>query len=259
MMLEQDHNGVWLASDPNERTCLEKLYFEVRAKEGRVYNDKQVRELPDVPRDHVHHDEWRIRARSLNRLQQYLNKKDEGLILLDLGCGNGWMSRHLANNPSAEKVLAVDMNYRELKQAARLFSEVDSMQFIYGDIFEPILEEESIDVIVLASVIQYFQNLNNIIDRLLVLLKPSGEIHILDSPFYQFDQRASAQKRTEFYYHSLGVPKMAAFYHHHLFSDLEPYNPHYLYKPHTLTNRFRRRLFPVSLSPFPWLRIVQMP
>ncbi|NJN44701.1 MAG: hypothetical protein HC806_08275 [Anaerolineae bacterium] len=86
------------------------------------------------------------------------------------------------------------------------------------------------------------------------MLKPRGEIHVLDSPLYLQKELPEAQNRTQKYYASLGFPEMAAHYHHHTVSDLQPFSPIWLYNPNHWVNRVKQRLGLV-VSPFPWVVI----
>jgi protein-L-isoaspartate O-methyltransferase len=48
---------------------------------------------------HRHYHEWQIRKASSNRLVKYLAKKQKILEILEVGCGNGWLSAKLSVIP----------------------------------------------------------------------------------------------------------------------------------------------------------------
>ncbi len=242
-------------TDPETHAYQTATYLAAREKEGRLLDDNEARRLPVVPADHRHGDEWRIRGLSCRRLAAYLRGR-RPLRLLDLGCGNGWMSHRLAQSPGVA-VDAVDLNPHELEQADRLFGGVEGLTFIHGDVFSSIFEPGRFDAAVLASSVQYFPSLPALIDRLFELLAEGGEIHILDSPFYTEETRAASQARSRDHYRRIGVPAMIEHYHHHLWSDLEPFRPHWLHRPDSLGARLQRRLLRRPLSPFPWARIAK--
>ncbi len=164
------------------------------------------------------------------------------------------MSAQFAGIPNST-VWGVDLNATELKQAARVFNENKNLYFIYGDIFEETFPLESFDAIILASSIQYFEDVNRLINRLLALLKSNGKIHIIDSPFYDSHSIPGAKLRTKDYYQGKGFPEMTDHYYHHTMYDLNTFQPQILYNPDKFSNRLRQKLFREHRSPFPWIMI----
>jgi ubiquinone/menaquinone biosynthesis C-methylase UbiE len=226
------------------------LYLLVRKKEGRLYPDEIAACLPDIPRSHPLWKEWQARADSARRLIRYLSRRSSPLNILDLGCGNGWLTHKLLEIPGAW-VCGLDRADYELKQAARLFSE-PHLAFLSADILHPPFARQTFDIIILASVIQYFPDLPALMRLLQALLRPGGEIHVLDSPLYQEDQLPAARLRTRAYYAALGLPQMAEYYHHHPTTALAEFSPRWLYHPSSLRARVAR-LLGKRLSPFPWI------
>jgi 2-polyprenyl-3-methyl-5-hydroxy-6-metoxy-1,4-benzoquinol methylase len=200
----------------------EALYLAVREKEGRVWSDDQARRLPHPPPGSVFEKEWRLRRDTYCRYRKHLQKR-YGRIpvnMLDVGCGNGWMASLLASS-GAGAVWGLDLNMPELEQADRLFAQ-PNLQFVYADLFVADLPRAYFHQITLAASVQYFPDLSKLMGRLMSLLRPDGEIHVLDSPFYPNEtERKAARERTAAYYTTLGFPDMAAHYHHHLRADIE--------------------------------------
>lgn len=232
------------------------LYLRVREKEGRLYSDDMVAQLPDVPGGHPLAKEWYARADSSARLVRYLVKLPRPLNVLELGCGNGWLSGKLARIPGAQ-VWGVDMMSRELIQAARLFAN-PRLNFLAADIFHAPFLHRTFEVIVLASVIQYFPDLPALLRTLQTLLKSHGEIHILDSPLYQPGELPAAKERSRAYYSALGFPEMAEHYFHHPVTALDQHSPRWLYRPENFRARLANR-FGKAVSPFPWIVLYKSP
>jgi SAM-dependent methyltransferase len=228
------------------------LYLRVREKEGRLYPDDVASRLPDISTNRPLRDEWRARADSLRRLLRYLGRLPQPLSILELGCGNGWLSNRIGLLPGI-RVWGLDRTGIELTQAARLFN-AENVAFLSADIFTPPFSPGSFDIILLASVIQYFPDLPALIRSLCPLLAPQGEIHLLDSPLYTEAQIASARARTLDHYVALGFPEMADHYFHHTAGILQQFSPHWLYRPTEWQARISRYLGRVN-SPFPWLSI----
>ncbi len=210
-----------------------------------------MRQLPILPPTHPHHKEWKLRRWNTQRLLDRLAQEQPQRIL-DLGCGNGWLTHQLAARSKAE-VLGVDVNAHELEQAARLFHN-DRCRFAYGDIFQDHWPSAYFNVIVLDSCLQYFPDLNQLIRRLQQLLRPSGRIHILDSPLYRDPNVAAARHRSRAYYQEQGVGAMTQHYFHHTWDAFEAYQPEVLYHPESWSTKLTRRLLGRG-TPFPWLMI----
>lgn len=78
------------------------LYTKVRNNEGRLLSDEAVLKLLS-PSLILRIKGMAIQKRSFLRLEAYLTYKFKGEIsILDLGCGNGWMSGQLAHQPDLE-------------------------------------------------------------------------------------------------------------------------------------------------------------
>jgi ubiquinone/menaquinone biosynthesis C-methylase UbiE len=228
------------------------LYLQVRVKEGRVYTDRLVLRLPAIPIDHPHKKEWSARADSANRLENYLMRLPAPLFILELGCGNGWLTHKISAIPGVS-IWGVDRKGPELTQAARLFNS-SNVGFISTNIFESPFIQNSFDVIVLASVIQYFHDIHALILKLQSLLTDRGEIHIIDSPIYDKKDFISARERTLSYYNLLGFSEMADHYFHHTIEEFDKFSLRWLYKPDRWQVRMAK-LVGKSRSPFPWLYI----
>lgn len=246
-------DGVYYLTDPAPFAAKEDGYWRLRSHEGRVYPDDVVRELPRVPAGHPQAAEWALRADSLGRLRRYLGRTPRPRAVLDLGCGNGWMAHHLAALPSLD-VYGMDLNRRELTQAARVFHDEPRLKLLYGDVFEAKLPAHAFNAIILASVIQYFADLPALVRRLLALLAPGGAIHVVDSPLYTPAGVPAARERSRAYYSGQGFPDVATDYHHHTMESLAPFRPVTLYRPRSWRSRVLRRLG-VPRSPFTWIRI----
>jgi ubiquinone/menaquinone biosynthesis C-methylase UbiE len=227
----------------------EKLYLRLREKEGRIYSDEEVAQLPAIKEAHPHHKEWLARKESAQKLINYLKKKKKATEILEIGCGNGWLSAKLAGLKGS-MVTGIDINRNELEQAKRVFSHISNIQFIHGGIEELKAGELEFDVIVIAAAVQYFPSLEKLFKPIMGCLGRSGEIHIIDSHFYPLAELSAAKERSLLYYEAAGFPEMANWYFHHSFDELEQFDYSILYDPDSLFNRFLR-----NKNPFYWVRI----
>ena len=227
----------------------ETLYIRLREQEGRMYTDEELLSLPEISTTHFHCEEWRIRKNSSQKLIAHLKKKNKPLEILEIGCGNGWLSRNLSTIPGS-RVIGTDINFTEIQQAARVFQDVPNLHFMYVHIEPGVFKEKKFDSIVFAASIQYFPSLSEIIKKTLRLLKPGGEIHIIDSHFYPLADISEAKHRSVLYYESAGFPEMAAYYFHHSLDELEDFKYSILYDPQKLLYKFSP-----NKNPFYWICI----
>ena len=224
-----------------------RQYFLLRKKEGRIYSDGEVATLPEIDKQHRYYNEWELRKRSSVQLRKYLVDKKRPLQILEIGCGNGWLSARLSNIPLS-KVTGIDINNEELNQAKRVFDQNKNLEFLNYSLQDENLSKHQFDVIIFAASMQYFPSLKNILDEAISHLNPGGEIHIMDTHFYNAKEVAAASQRSKDYFTAIGFPEMAEQYFHHSFQELRSFNHKILYDPHSIANRFKK-----SKSPFYWV------
>ena len=224
-------------------------YFLLRKSEGRIYSDKEVAGLPEIDKEHKHFYEWQVRKDSSNRLVRYLIKKQKALNILEVGCGNGWLSAKLSVIPLS-RVTGIDINGEELNQAKRVFNQIENLEFINSSLQEEMFSYRELDIIVFAASIQYFSSLEKLLNKALQILKPGGEIHIIDSHLYKQNEIDAARSRSNNYYKAIGFPGMGEQYFHHSFDQLRLFNYDILYDPNSIINKLKK-----NKNPFYWICI----
>jgi ubiquinone/menaquinone biosynthesis C-methylase UbiE len=245
-------NNIYVPGLDRPDKLLEEQYSRSRSRENKAYTDEEVALLPDIPEEHPHYREWLIRQRSCRRLIRYLTFSKKEISILEIGCGNGWLSSQLAMVPGS-RVVGLDLNFTGLQQAARVFGYQPNLKFMYGDFRSGILQGLSFDIIVFAASIQYFPSLKEILGSALQQLNKNGEIHILDTRFYRPEELETARQVTTAYYISLGFPEMTKHIFHPCIRDLEGFRYRYGYHPHSFWNRLfdKRKGWPwICVSPF---------
>lgn len=245
-------NGVVRISEVDE--SFERLYLQVRKKENRIYSDDEIKLLPYASKINPHKNEWALRTKSFLRFKEYLSQKKSRLNILDLGCGNGWLAGQFAKDFD-HNYFCVDVNLTELEQAARVF-ENENIKFIYSDIFATTFPANTFDIVIINSALQYFQNISVLLKELFFISKTYGEIHIIDTPFYDQNELMQAKNRTLKYYTSLGFPEMAGKYFHHTLEDFRYLRYSYIYNPDSFKNKLSKFVFDQD-SPFPWLLVTR--
>lgn len=240
-------NNLYVLGTSRMDDPFEKQYIDLRMKEKRLYTDDEVRILPGLPVEHPHYQEWQARKISSIKLINFLEAKKKSLRILEIGCGNGWLSAQLSMIRQAS-VTGQDINFTELQQAARVFNGHAKLRFIYGDVFTGVLRNRKFDVIVFAASLQYFPSLNKILAFALDQLNTDGEIHIIDTHFYKAADLTAAKKRTEDYYRSMGFPNMSGYYFHHSVNELNHFRHRLLFNPSSWGNRILGKQ-----QAFPWV------
>jgi ubiquinone/menaquinone biosynthesis C-methylase UbiE len=145
-----------------------------------------------------------------------LAKEGKGLRVLEVGCGNGWLSAMLFQQ--GHQVLGIDLFTAELEQAARVFP--DGPAFARADLFTSPIPDGVFDIVVFAASIQYFADIDKTLQRALELVRPNGSVHVLDTVLYRDAEAANAaEERSRNYYAKLGNQDMAAHYHAHRLSE----------------------------------------
>lgn len=224
----------------------EELYTAVRAYEEKIYTDAQLASLPDFS---IYSKEWEVRRRSSNRLLAYLGKKRKFLKILEVGCGNGWLSAKMAGLPKTY-VTGLDINMAEINQANRVFK-MPNLEFTYDAFNENTFDKERFDVIVFAASLQYFSSVVSVLRQAERLLNRGGEIHIVDTPFYDTEEALEAAVRCRHYYEDMGIPEMADHYFHHSISEFWGFKYRILFNPTSLLNRLFKK------GPFYWISITR--
>jgi ubiquinone/menaquinone biosynthesis C-methylase UbiE len=222
-------------------------YAGLRKKEGRMYSDIEVLSFPSISSSHAFYKEWVIRKRSCKKLLRYIKKKGQVQNILEIGCGNGWLSAQLATNTNAH-VIGLDINNTELEQARRLFGPIQNLSFINDDIEDKMLFDKKFDIIVFAASIQYFESIKKIVGLALEHLMPQGEVHILDTNFYRAPEVMLAQEQTKQYYHSIGFSGMEKHYFHHTLNELDVFQYKILFNPASWRNKLS-----FNKTPFYWV------
>jgi len=221
-------------------------YLLLRKKEGRIYSDEEVSSLPEIQKRHRHYNEWEIRKHSSSRLKKYLTDKRKPLRILEIGCGNGWLSAKLSEIPLAH-VTGIDINAEELSQAKRVFDQIENLEFFNCSLQDKRINDRRFDTIIFAASIQYFPLSKNILDDAIKHLKPDGEIHIVDTNFYKENELQEARQRSMDYFNAVGFPEMIEHYFHHSLEELRSFNYRLLYDPNAIINRFKK-----NKNPFYW-------
>jgi len=108
--------------------------------------------------------------------------------IADMGAGEGWLTLLLAQR--ARKVYAVDNspNMVEFGQSQLKANKISNVEYLLGDLEDPPLESESVDMVVFSQALHHAENPERAIRRGGELLRPGGSMVVLDLQKHQFDK-----------------------------------------------------------------------
>lgn len=103
-----------------------------------------------------------------------------GLRVLDIGCGTGAITKDIASivGPTGH-VIGIDNTVSFINEGNALFSSVENLELIHSDILDYEVHEK-FDLIVSARTFQWISTIERAIDKIKTLLKPNGQVSILD-------------------------------------------------------------------------------
>ena len=124
----------------------------------------------------------RIQEENPQEMLEQLGLKD-GMVVCDLGCGDGYHTLQMAPRvgPSG-KVIAVDIQPQMLQELSRRLAEknVDNVDTILGDLWDPKLAEASIDLVLMVDVYHEFSHPVQMLEAIRRSLKPTGLIALVE-------------------------------------------------------------------------------
>ena len=106
-------------------------------------------------------------------------------IVLDVGCGGGWLSGFLSKNPKITKILAIDSsaNYLEnflppvVLQLNGDISKIHTVQALFAPLM---LDSQSVDLIVISSALHHAESMSTVLGEFNRVLKPNAYLIILN-------------------------------------------------------------------------------
>ena len=101
-------------------------------------------------------------------------------VLLDIGCGSGWLLRRaIATNPRLRGV-GIDLSPRMIETARSKAPADDSIRFVAGDWERDAFELPPIRYAVCVSAMHYFEDPESALRRIHAALEPGGAMVLLD-------------------------------------------------------------------------------
>ena len=127
-------------------------------------------------------------GRSWQAFGQVLLRLLPPLVIADLGAGEGFLSELVARR--AKKVIAVDNSVRmvEFGAAKARKNKIKNLEFRLGELENPPIEAESVDVALLSQALHHAARPEDAIASAFRILRPHGQVMILDLLQHNFEQ-----------------------------------------------------------------------
>lgn len=110
--------------------------------------------------------------------------------VLDIGCGNGFMSYDMATQVQGVKVIGIELNEANIK-FARTHYQHPNLSFIHGDALKE-LPNETFDVVTLSNVLEHIEKRVEFLKKIIQQIKPKRLI--IRVPLFERDWRVPLKK-----------------------------------------------------------------
>jgi SAM-dependent methyltransferase/uncharacterized protein YbaR (Trm112 family) len=190
--------GIWRCLPPERASRYEaflKDYETIRRAEGRgSTRPEYYRALPFAELSGEHSRDWQLRARSYGIFVERVlapveRQRGEGLKILDLGAGNAWLSYRMAQRKHLP--VAVDLRTGRLDGLGAICQYDLPLSAVQADFDWLPFREACFDLVVYNAALHYSTGYTTSLQEALRVMKPSGQMIVLDTPLYH--QTASGE------------------------------------------------------------------
>ena len=194
-------------------------YEQVRRDEA--WGDDDL-DLPFRPKRHV--DIWRIRQRSFRQLESLMANSNRG-VALDVGAGNCWMTRYLAE--WGFEAIAVDVNTSHidgLGAGEKFINEGARFLRVRAGMERLPFTSGRITLLATNAAFHYARDFRTALSEFERVVTPGGMIAIIDTPFYEnaADGERMLSERVEDFQRKYGMTEALARSSRYLtFNELE--------------------------------------
>ena len=190
-----------------------EAYAEHRAAEGRGYRGADLFALPYLTTGRFAR-QWAVRARSFDAFLNYVVvpaavEARRPLDILDIGAGNGWLSRQLGRQGHRAVALDIRDDAVDGLGAAEPFLRENGsiLQRVAGSFDALPLRDRSFDIAIFNASLHYATDLRIVLAEAAEVVRPGGALVVLDSPFYGREKDGVAMTREK---HGASVARFGA-------------------------------------------------
>ena len=211
-------DGIWRFLAPDRETHYAQFvreYQHVREAEGRGSIDAAYyRALPFADLSGRFTTDWHIRARSFDTFIKKVMLPNERAVnrplqVLDLGAGNGWLSYRLAQR--GHTAAAIDLLTNEQDGLGAFIHYEASFIPVQAEFDRLPFADAQIDLCIFNASLHYAVNYEATLCEALRVLRPDGQIVILDSPLYRSGESGAqmVRERAAAFTRAYGFPSNA--------------------------------------------------
>lgn len=208
-------DGIWRCLLPERREYYAQFlseYNAVRTAEGRGSNEPAYYQvLPFADLTGRFNRDWHIRARTfktfIDRFLAPLEKdRSKPLKILDLGAGNGWLSNRLARRGHA--LAATDLRTGQMDGLGALRHYDLPILAVQAEFDCLPFPRAEFDLVVFNASLHYSTDYRVTLQASLDVLNPTGQLAILDTPFYSEAEsgQAMVRERRDYFQQKYGFP-----------------------------------------------------
>ena len=182
----------------DERSGKNNMYSCVAAPDLMEVARLAAQEVPEVPTDMAALSHLLEKRRNNARAyfdelagrfgKDYVPGRSWKALAEALGAGEGTLAQLLAQR--VDKVIAVDLSPKmvEFGQALAIRNGLTNLEYRLGDIEDPPIDEQSLDLAILSQALHHAEHPQRAIHAAFRILKPGGRLIVLDLVHHHFEQ-----------------------------------------------------------------------
>lgn len=147
----------------------------------------------------------------------------KGLRVLDVGCGTGAISNGIAKlvGPTG-CVIGIDNSEKFIVSGKESYLKTSNLELIHSDIFN-YHQDEKFDLVVSARTLQWLSNPRDALIKMKSLLKPGGQVSILDYNHEKLEWHPQPPESMQVFYNAFLKWRADAGMNNHIADDLADY------------------------------------
>lgn len=123
-------------------------------------------------------------CKKVDKLFEILPTLDENMVLVDIGCGGGYVSKEIYDRIH-NKIICIDESYEAIKLAKKNLNGLP-IEFINCSGTSIPLKDSIADIVLCVGSLEHIKDIDKCIGEIIRILKPEGYLYIVSSNRYSF-------------------------------------------------------------------------